>query len=418
MTISSIVNGIGRVATIAGLLVAAGVLRAQPAEETGGGESARITVEAHERPASLPVFFTASAEETIHLSATEVAGTIHLSLQWVQGRPDVLTLGLVGEGEVIAVTGAALRDWSVRQGTNRDAGKRFLDLRPETGVGDPRHWDVLIRTRQKDPVVPGTAAILLLSPGAAVGFDLRARIEADATVDARLVRVSGATPVDRVSGGQNQFDFMAQGEARLEFELVRRGAAPAEAELMSVRLIGQVNPSANSVDFEVQAQARADHAGAKLRILSGRAALNQQAAGDGWHVELVTSGRETAYDLVLDRAGVIPVEFGFAASVSAEGDWSRLNFRMPAGTAVPLTLTGLGDRVEFDPTAPVLPAGKGAGWEGFLPADGDAVLAWKHSREKEEGKLFFTSSELTDLHVGAGMVRQDSSIAFRICREN
>src|SRR5205823_10099318 len=51
---------------------------------------------------------------------------------------------------------------------------------------------------------------------------------------------------------------------------------------------------------------------------------------------------------------------------------------------------------------------------GFLPASGSASLAWKRNRESAEGALFFTSNEQTEVRVGAGLLRQDSRIAFRI----
>ena len=59
-------------------------------------------------------------------------------------------------------------------------------------------------------------------------------------------------------------------------------------------------------------------------------------------------------------------------------------------------------------------AGPAAGWRGFLPADGTAALAWRRLREAGESALAFTSSEQTEVRIGAGLRRQTSQIAFRV----
>jgi hypothetical protein len=376
----------------------------------------RITVEAQGLPPAVPVFFTADAVQVIRVGLTEVAGEIRLTLRVVQGRPETLTLGLTGDGEILSVTGANLRDWSVRQGVGDLAGRRFLDLRPVLveGQDGPRVLELAVRTRQKDPTVPGRVALLLPAPGDAVGFDVQTRVQPDATVDLRLLQAGGVTTLGEPRGPGDALEFVAHGEARIELSLVRRGAALAEADLTGVQLTGTVSETSGSVDFRLRGQARVERAGARLRVLAGRAALSERTAGDGWHAELVQDGDEAAYELVFERKGVIPVDLGFAAAIREEGDWRRLDFRMPAGTVVPLTLAGLADGVEFDRSAPVVLAATAAGWQGFLPAEGGAALAWKRTREQGEGTLFFTSSEQSDVRVGAGGLRQSSQLVFRI----
>ncbi len=379
---------------------------------TGG----RITVEAQGVQPVAPLFFTATAEQTVHLSPLEVTGEIKLNLRIVQGRPEILSLGLIGDGEVVNVSGTGLRDWSVRQGTSEAAGKRFLDLRPTLVEGQegPRTFSLLVLTRLKEPALPGKVAVLLLAPGEAVGFDLHARIQPDASIDLRLAQASGVTAVGETHGPGDTLEFVAHGEAGIEVTLVRRGAALAEAELTGVQLTGRVNESAGSVEFRLRASARVERIGARLRVLSGRAALSDRASGDGWHAELVKTDAAEAYELVFERKGLVPVELAFAAAVREQGDWRGVEFWMPAGTVVPVTLAGLADGVEFDPTAPVVLATTTAGWQGFLPANGGGLLAWKRTREKSEATLFFTSSEQTEVRVGAGLLRQSSQIAFRI----
>ncbi|MES2697541.1 MAG: hypothetical protein V4773_29015, partial [Verrucomicrobiota bacterium] len=230
-------------------------------------------------------------------------------------------------------------------------------------------------------------------------------------VEVRVTTATGLTP----SGEPLQ--FFTAGEGRLEIALTPRGAALAEAELLSAQLVGRVDEAARSVGFQLRGSLRARTAGARVRLLAGAAALSDAAAGNGWHVELVetTAGSgQFAYDLVAEREGTWPVELTFAAAVRESGEWRALDFTMPAGAVVPMQLEGLGDGVSFRKESPVVPTSTAQGWRGFLPADGVASLAWKRTQAAAEAALAFTSVEHTDVRIGAGLLRQMSQVGFRI----
>ena len=380
-------------------------------------EGGRIVVEAQGVPPVVPLFFSAAVDQSVRLGRAEVAGEMRLKLHVLQGRPEMLTLGLSGDGEVIGVSGKGLRDWSVRQGLGPAGGQRFLDLRPvlSAGTADLQDLDLVVRTQLKKPAIPGTVAVLMVTPGEAVGFSSKVSLQPDATVDLRVASVSGMVPVGDAGGSRAPLQFFANGEGRIEARLAQRGAVPPDAELLGAQLSGTVNEAAGCVEFRLRGQIRAQKAGARLRVLSGQAALGDKIAGDGWHIELVTAADDGfAYDLVCDREGLLPVDFAFVAAVRESGNWRALNFAMPAGAVVPLQLDGLGAEVSFKPDATVVPAAAQRGWRGFLPADGAASLAWKRTREAADGTLFFTSFELADVRVGAGLLRQTSQITLRI----
>jgi hypothetical protein len=380
----------------------------------GGG---RIVVEAHGVPPPAPLFFSAEADQTVRLGMAEVTGEMRLRLHVLQGRPEVLTIGLSGDGEVVEVSGAGLRDWSVRQGAGAAGDRRLLDLRPVLADGDqgPRDLELVARTMLKRIAVPGTVAALIATPGDAVGFASRLKLEAGADVDLRVTSVAGLEPLGEPAGPGNPAQYFSTGDGRIEAALAQRGAALADAELVGAQLTGRVEEAAGSVDFRLRGQLRAQKAGARLRLLTGRAALSGSAAGDGWHVELAQTGADRpAYDLVGDRAGVLAVDLAFAAGVRERGDWRTLDFAMPAGAVVPLQLEGLGGDAVFKPGSPIVPGAFQAGWRGFLPANGSVSLSWKHTREAAEGALFFTSTEQTDVRVGAGLLRQSARITLRV----
>ena len=383
-------------------------------------ETGRMIIDAKGVPPPPPLFFSATVDQTVRLGLTEITGEAHMKLHILQGKPEILTLGLSGDGEVIDVSGAGLRDWSVRQSlslTPGSAGKRLLDLRPllTAGLADPQNLELIVRTRVTKPAIPGQAALLLITPGEAVGFAAKVILQTETAIDLRVASAIGLVPLGDVGTTKDLLQFFATGEGRLEIKLSPRGAALAEAELIGAQLSGKISDPANSMSFRLRGQFRVAKTGAHLRVLQGHAALSEKAAGDGWHVELVPIKEGGfAYDLVGDREGLLPIELPFVAEVREVGDWRTLDFAMPAGAVVPLQLEGLGAGISFNPDSPIVPVTTVAGWSGFLPADGAASLAWKRSREKAEGALFFTSFEKSEVRLGAGLLRQEAELSFRI----
>lgn len=380
-------------------------------------DGGRIVIETSGLPPPAPFFFSATVEQLFRLGAAEIAGELKVKLQVVQGRPEVFSLGLSGDGDVVSVTGKGLRDWSVRQGTGEAGGKRFLDVRPllTPGLPEPKELELLVQTRLRKPAVPGTHGLLLLTPGDAVGFVSKTTLTPDASVDFRIVSAVGMVALGEPTGTRVPLQFSSTTEGAIQAMLMPRGAALAPVELLNAQLVGRVNEATGSAEFRLRGQLRVQKAGARLRVLSGRAALNEKAAGDGWHVELVDSEGGSFYELVGDREGVLPLDLSFTAAVEEKGDWRTLDFQMPAGAAVPVRLEGLAGDVEFGANSPVVPnAVAPGGWQGFLPANGAAVVTWKHSRKAAEGTLFFTSLEQAEVRIGAGLLRQESQIAFRV----
>ena len=409
------------VLTLSALAGAAGLRAASP-EPDGASVSAgltpeggRIVVEAKGVPAPVPLFFTAAVDESVRLGTAEIAGEMRLRLHVVQGRPEVLSLGLSGDGDVTDVSGAGLRDWSVRQASGAAGARRLLDLRPSLpdGSAGPRDLELVVRTRLQRPAVPGATAVLIATPGDAVGFVSNISLLADTDVDLRVTSVTGLVALGDRNGAGGATQFVSTGEGRIEAALERRGAGPSDADLVGAQLAGTV--SGAGVDFRLRGQMRSARAGARLRVLSGRAALSEGTAGDGWHVELVALGEgRFGYDIVAERAGVAAVDLAFAAQVRERGDWRTLDFSMPAGAAVPVRLEGLGAGIEFNRESPIVPTASKGAWQGFLPADGTASLSWRPTRSAEQGALAFTSSEQTDVRVGAGLLRETSRLTLRV----
>ena len=77
---------------------------------------------------SVPLFYAVDTETNATAMAERFTGDIDLKVRVLQGRPEILTIGLSGDGEVSGVSGSELASWSVRKESD---GSRFLDLKPK-----------------------------------------------------------------------------------------------------------------------------------------------------------------------------------------------------------------------------------------------------------------------------------------------
>jgi len=358
-----------------------------------------------------PLFFSTTAVVTARAGLADVTSEQQLSFRIQQGRPEVLSLSLNASGDIVSVTGAGLRDWSVRVDAN---GARFLDLRPLLPEGkeakQPGEFTVQVKTRQAFVEgAGGTVALLLPAPGAATGFALDVTIKPDPAVDLRMTKADGLLPIEATDARK----FVGSGAAALEVQVTPGGSGARGVELLDTRLAGKLAADGGSVSFHLTGQARAAAEGSAVELFDG-VALSSGVAGEGWHVVLRKVNESYVYDLVAERAGDLPVAIDFDVPVTRKGDWRTLNFRLPAGVVVPVRLEGLGKGVEFNRSMAVVPEAADGQWSGFLPASGAATMAWRVAGTVADGALFFSSTETTDVRVGSGLLRQLTVIDLRI----
>ncbi len=357
-------------------------------------------------PKEVPLFFSASAEVGARAGLDFLTSEQKLVFRVHQGKPETLTLALGGAGEISSVTGPGLRDWSVRVGEN---GARFLDIRPAMeGSRYPDRIEAVVSTRIK--VDDGEVPLVLPAPGDATGFSLTLELTHDPKAEIKVVRAEGLMPL---SGGDAR-RYVAGGAAGFGLNIRPGGVAARGIELMNTAISGRVSPDGGSVSFRLGGIARAEAAESALELLGGGAALADGVSGDGWHVALRRKGEAWVYDLVAERAGEFPVEITFDVVATRRGDWRDLEFALPAGVVVPVVIGGLAENAEFDSARSVVPEFGNGNWRGFLPASGQAALAWREADKVADGSLFFSSTETTDVRVGSGLLRQLSAIDLRV----
>lgn len=362
-----------------------------------------------DREKPVPLFFSAQTDTVIKAGIDKVEETITAKLRVHQGRPEVLSIGLTGVGEITGVTGAGLKTWTVRREAD---GTRFLDLKPELPTDPkaetPKEFNVAITSLHGDTKEP--IDLLLPGPGAAVGFASTVSLVGDGSTAPRVLAVEG---LQSLQGDADTQRFSGSLAARLNVKVELKGAAPRAVELTNATLDGQVTEDATSVSFVLKGEVRVVKAGEAMTLLEG-VALSGVTSGEGWFIRLKKVGENYVHELVGEREGSFPIGLSFEAPLGRRGDWRGVDFKLHGGAVVPVKLTGLNEGVSFKPDEAVVPERREGTWTGFLPATGRAGLAWKSGRKEGDGALFFSSSEIAETRVGAGLARRYSRLGFRV----
>lgn len=363
-----------------------------------------VVVPLEKMPQAVPLFFSARAEVQVKVGMREITGTQEISFHVHQGKAEVLTMGFAGKGEITGVTGEYLRDWSVR---NAADGSRVLELRPQLEEG---RADFAFTITTTGKVEDGIASVVLPAPGPATGFRMNLALEEEPGVRLTIARAEGISPV--ADGGGRR--FVATAAALLEMRVNTGGSGARGVDVVDGVLTGTVAPDGGSVSFRFDGRIKSAGAGSSAELLGGAVAVSGGVSADGWHLAIRKDSDPLVYDLVAEREGEMAVSFTFEAALNRRGDWRELDFRMPGGLIVPVRIQGLDGSVSFDREQPLVPLRKDGDWEGYLPVDGNAKLAWKSADAIKDGALFFSSSEVMDIRVGNGLLRQSSAMEFRI----
>ncbi|MFK7850675.1 MAG: hypothetical protein AB8D78_06815 [Akkermansiaceae bacterium] len=364
-------------------------------------ERVLILPKTKEKP--IPLFFSAAVTVDATASLTETTSNQKITYSIIQGIPETLTLPLSGPGEITSLSGNGLLDWSIRVGKD---GSRFLDVRPviTDKKNPPTSLTVNLTTRHKAKI---NSALLLPTPGKATGFSLNINLNPANGTEIRVTDASGLSPLET----KKHPKFTTTTASTLKFSLSPSGSDSSGLQLIDSSLTGKLANDSKSITFTLTATARAEAAASSTALLSGTAAISGSVSGENHHIAL---NEKKEYELIADSAGEFPIEIEFVTPITRRGDWFSLSFALPAGVVVPLTIEGLPQGVSFDDKLAIVPKQNGKVWRGFLPADGSASLAWKKAEAIEDGSLFFSSTSITDIRIGSGLMRQFDTLDLQI----
>ncbi|WP_367874116.1 hypothetical protein [Luteolibacter sp. Populi] len=380
-----------------------------PAQEKDDSVILIPTSKLPEKP--VPLFFSAETSSVISTFPNRTEHAITAKLRVHQGRPEILSIGLNGEGEITGVTGENLQSWTVRQESD---GRRFLDLKPSLpaiGAADPvpQEFTFSITARHEIPAEKANQPFDLLHPsaGAAVGFSSTVEIRNDTDALARVQEATGLQPL------QDMRDRFFTGSGTLRVVIGLKSSAARPVEFANASLEGTPSADLTGISFILRGEVIVTRPGEAITLLEN-AALSGAPSGEGWFTRLRKEGEGFVHELVGEKLGTFPIELAFEVPLVRRGDWRGADFKLHGGAVVPLSIAGLPEGVSFDPSQAVVPERRNGKWTGFLPAAGSAAFAWKNSRQEGEGALFFTSTEVSDTRVGAGLARRNAQLSFRV----
>lgn len=380
----------------------------------GGDGAGRIVVEARGEIPKPPVFYKTRIESLVTVNRERVETEATFEVDVLQGEAGILSVVLIGEDRVISVTGDTVTAWSVRK---EGAAARSLEVsvkKPDPAVPGPHRFSVHLQS-ERVTALPAPIGLTHFAPGGktTAGFQEVVTLAYAGGAAGRVTEVEGFLPLAGAPGAPLKFQTATGG--KLVVQVNRSGATPEPVELSSVVLSGTVNQTGKTVDFKLGGIASVSEAGAEITILKGSAAVTEMPVNPGYRLVLAEENGGPVLRLVFPAPGEFPVEIAFVAAITVDGLWRRLDFTVGSGAVTPVSLAGLAADTEFSKNpGEVTPEQNGAESLGFLPAGGRASLAWKSARKAGSGKLFFTTNARVEAQLGAGLLRQDHQIDYRI----
>lgn len=394
-----------------------------------------------------PLFYSAEADTTVLVGEAVATSTTELKFKVHQGRAEKLTVELLGEGEINSVTGAPLMSWSVRKDSN---GRRYLDLFPKLPDPQPQPWQpfrewnpwngspfgsslpggaepvfpVIDGPKEMTFTVKGSIELerrqifgaLIPAPGQAVGFSSSVAFKAEPGTRVKVQEAAGLSLDEETPEGVVAvYRSRGLGAMTLKLEAAPAGSVEEGIELIEPRLVGTISPDGRSLSFVLRGRVEVREVDEAITLLQG-VAVTEGLSGPNWRLRVRRSGKVWIHELVGTSLAprTTPIELKFEVAVSRKNGWNWANFQLPAGTVVPVRLKGLGRNVDFASDQPLQPAPDGRDWLGFLNAQGQAAMHWRSMGQAEDGALFFSSTETAEVRVGAGLLRQASTVNLQV----
>ena len=372
-----------------------------------------VVIDTRQWPKEPPAVYRVETDTRLETDGKQVisrtSGVIHL----LEGTPKKVRLGLTGEMPIRSVHGEAIAAWGERQ---NPSGERSLELHLiESPKANALPREIAFEMTCQRPIeeLPALLRVTLPGIGEAAGFAGTVQLLASSGFEWRTEALRGLQPLAPQSANK----FQAAAQNAMTLQITRSGALPPEAEWVEASLRGHYQQEADVAAFTLEGVVDVQQENARLPILTGQAALREMSSGNGWRVELAdetSTPADFTYELVFDSPGLYPIELEFDAKVIREAGWNRVDFAIPSGRILPVSLNGLPAPVTFLTVARVVPSQTNGTAKAWLAAAGRCDLGWRKSRLQETGRLFVNSTGRTDIAVGPGLIRQNTRFHLRI----
>ncbi len=392
-----------------------------------GEEKAQLTITANllkNREEKERLLYTSQIKREIQAGPAMLRSRREITFRRIQGKFDIVTLGWSGKTWPTRVAGKGLKSWSIR---STDQAEELLVLEfedPEAREdGDeaatetqPLAASITIETEIEIDQLPFDFSLHSLQfefPTLSSG-EIRLTLDPDLAVD--IANAEGLIPVIPLEPetrrlaepGTRQFRFHGTGY-RAAGRIRPRDADALRVVMDNLKIEGKHNE--HSLTFKVAAEAATQNPrGARRLLLGGQTAITDIALPDHCAVRLELEG----YMLQLDRPGAYPIVFEFAAKITENNGWRKATFHLPAAALLPLQLSGFDAATEFHLADGGSIEATENGFHTFLPANGQATLAWRFQQEETSSKLFYNTESHAIIRIGTGVMRQTSATAVTV----
>ncbi|EDY19648.1 hypothetical protein CfE428DRAFT_2824 [Chthoniobacter flavus Ellin428] len=217
-------------------------------------------------------------------------------------------------------------------------------------------------------------------------------------------------PTDAKTDEPEPLGFQFHGSAyTLPLKITVVDPEARQVVLRDFKLAGLLNPQ--SAAFVLSATAHvANPKGGSLALLSGQVALTELPQHNDWRIVL-SHGR---YSLVFDKPGDYPVQFKFGASVTQDGGWNSVDFKIAPSALQSIRLQGLPADTQFRFDGAARPERNGSEFSSFLPPNGAVKLSWKTATPETEGKLFYSAEMLSQISLAPGLMQQAAVLDCKV----
>lgn len=383
------------------LFLFAGTLDAQDAASSASATEQSET-------ATEKLFYTATLNESVFINDKEALYNARTTVKVLQGVLNAVVFEVLGEGDIVAVNGEQIKDWSVR----RAGAQTFVEIRPKQGMRVGETFNATIVGR-KALELPATLVPMMFTGTDATAFSGLVRIVS--TPDIRLYgkQSRGLMPIGAVE--KNELAFSINGRPQLRLDVARGNELLAPVSLESFSLQGVVDGGA--AHFRMHAVASVREIGAEIAVLSGEAALSNFAASSAFSVRTAIDEKTKlpVYYLKFPQRGDFEIDLEFDARILSEDGWRCLNFAVPGVQVALFSLKGL-NGVLFAPASVSVPQLRNGAYEGFLPASGNFNLRWQEvsGTPREFSACVFSADSCSEWRISTGVLRQREAISLMI----
>ena len=377
-------------------------------------ERAELTISANllNRGERKPVLlYTTSIDDTFSITSTNIQQKSTIQFDRIQGTFKTIHMGLPDDNIPDQVSGKHLESWSIRHLNNSD---RVLVLEFSKVEESVSSTSVVIRRSRELSKIPAKLSLSnwKFEFPALVSGELQ--FEIDDSIQFTPQKLEGLSTMNesKASDPTNVFRYAFLGKNY--HGIFKIEAADPDALRVTIEEIkASGEHSENGFSFIVEGVAKTDNPnGASLQILGGDAALTSYEIPGGASLKL----NKGSFVMKIGQPGRVPFRYHFTARTMKTEAGYKTNVKLPTATLFPVSLSSTPSQTAFQlkGSGPFSYNESSDSLEGFIPSNGQVELSWNQQEEEQSSRLFFNTQGQSQIHIGTGVMRQNTSIEVRI----